>query len=441
MNSADFLTKARATISADPQSRLSPKVKQAISDPKCIIDIHAHIFDRKCLSVGYVLLRMLKSKIKDTLGIESLEEDGLLTKSEKEVYDLIKTEERSTESDWEKLETELEDAAELIGPAELFGLDIKAALRVLKQGSMGKVLDHYLENFAVNILDGYTGRPFVNSILMMDLATGWDMHPDKSLSMQIDEIKEISKNRAVLPFLSVDPRRAELSDPNENLYSLFLKAFSDPATSYFGVKCYPSLGYFPSDTRLDPIFQICEEKNIPVLSHCGGETVSTFDKVIKIRNEQGDIDFHIPGSNRTERCRYLNEPDAWIPVLNKYKRLKLNLAHFGGDDFWKNHGQTNHQDVRVKKIIEMMKNPEWNVYTDFSFNVVERDLFKTFKEELETNPDLSLKIMFGTDYWVVLPMGELKPMQEEFLTYMGAHNDHLLNKAPLQYLLFIPPTI
>ncbi|AYN03558.1 amidohydrolase family protein [Flavobacterium sp. 140616W15] len=433
----EFITTARQVISDDPKTRLSAKAKQAITDKECIIDIHTHIFDRRCLSTGYVLLRMLKSKLKDLLGLESFEVDSLLIKTEEEIYEEIKANDLNSEADWEKLESDLETVAELTSEIEFLGLDIREALRVLKKGSMREVLDHYVDNFSVVQLPSYKNRPFLTGVLMMDLATGWDMKPRKCLSAQIDEIKAIMADRPILPFLAIDPRRVSLNDKEENIYDLFIKAFNDRQAPFFGVKCYPSMGYLPTDVRLDPIFKICAEKNIPVVSHCGGESVSTFEKSIVVEDQTGVHNFVIPGNSRPERARYLNNPEAWIPVLEKYPKLKLNLAHFGGDDFWLNHSKTNLGDVRVKKIIAMLKNPNWNVYTDFSFNLVESELFETFKKELDANAEIQSKVMFGTDYWVVLPAGDLLNTQGEFLDQLTDYSDRMISTAPLDFILKI----
>lgn len=434
MKASEFLRIARDKISNDPRLRLSKKTKSAIDNPECIFDIHAHIFDKKCLTVAYILLRLLKSKIFESIGLEAFEEDSLINKNETEIYseiDLIKT---STENDWVKLENEIINLNEIIDDVELFGFDLKGAFRVLKKQSMLEVLDHYTENFSLHKLPDFQDKPFVTGILMMDLETGWGIKPETKLYQQINEVKQILPDRPIIPFFPVDPRRADYSESNENLYELFLDAFTDDETPLFGVKCYPSLGYLPSDLRLDPIFQICSEKNIPVLTHCGGEIVSTFKKSFEFHDSSGIVEFTIPGDSRAERAKYLNNPELWIPVLKKYDNLKLNFGHFGGDTNWENHGLTGNNE-RIIKILKMMKNPDWKVFADFSFNVVEKDLFDALEKELDNSPEISNKTMFGTDYWVVLPAGDLLEMQVEFLAQMKRHQKNLLNLAPLNYLI------
>lgn len=434
MKATEFLRIARNQISDDPRTRLSKSVKTAIDNPKCVIDIHAHIFDKRCLTVAFILLRLLKSKVLESIGLENFEKDALLFKTEDEIYKVININKSSTEQDWHQLEIELENLNEIAGEAELFGFELKEAFTVLKKQNMLEVFDYYYDQFSIHKMLEFQNCPLVTGVLMMDLETGWGIKPHKKLFQQLSEIKQVSKERPIIPFLPLDPRRANYTDPNENLYELFLNAFTDPDTPLFGVKCYPSLGYFPSDARLDPIFQICAEKNIPVLTHCGGEIVSTFDKSIFVENSLGEFEYTLPGNSRVERAKFLNNPTHWDSVLNKYNNLKLNFGHFGGDTNWKNHNETGNNE-RILKIIEMMKNPDWKVFADFSFNVAENELFSAFKGALNNNPDICNKVMFGTDYWVVLPAGDLAGMQKEFLDQLQNHKKNLLNVAPLNYLL------
>lgn len=423
MNATQFLQIARQQISTDPRTRLTAPTMAALDDPNCLVDVHSHIFDKKSLNIPYILLRLSKSK----LGLEAVSA-GLLGKTEEEIYKDIKSKKLNKNTDWEDLEAELE----MMESVELFGMELSDALKVLRKASMQEILDLYLETFAINQLPEFSNHPFATGILLMDLETGWEMKSKKKYYEQVEEVREISKIRPIIPFFAVDPRRADETDPNKNLYDLFIKAFVNE-TPYFGVKCYPSLGYLPSDTRLDPIFQICAEKNIPVLTHCGGETVSTFKKKIPVRNSTGEIQFTIPGKNRTERANWLNNPAHWDMVLEKHNNLKLNLAHFGGDTNWELLGNSGSSE-RVEKIIDMMRNPNWKVYADFSFNVVEEELYNAFQNQLDNNADVKSRTLYGTDYWVVLPKGDLLAKQSRFLTQMVNHQASLLQSVPRAYL-------
>ncbi|MEX0289333.1 MAG: amidohydrolase family protein [Flavobacteriaceae bacterium] len=438
MNADDFLQQARAQISDDPKTRLTFLAKTFLAEPDCVVDIHTHIFDKKCLSVRYIALRMLKSMAFGALGLEALEGETsgmeLLTKDEETLYEEISKDTVDSPEEWEQFEAELKQVEDIYETYEIFGLDVKEALKVLRKKDMSEVLDFYHDEYSITNLPEFANSKMVTGILQMDLETGWGFSPERKFKQQIDDIKEISKHRAIIPYLALDPRRADAEGKDQNLYELFLDAFTDPNTPFFGVKCYPALGYIPSDVRLDPIFQICAEKNIPVLTHCGGETVSTFKKKIEIKDENGYRTFEIPGKKRKDRARYLNEPDQWIPVLEKYNNLKVNLGHFGGDDHWLDFGKTGSNE-RIEKIFEMMRNPNYKIYGDFSFNLVENELFEKFKQELDKNPEIASRTLYGTDYWVVLPAGELLKEQDNFLKQLSQHQEAMLKRNAIEYLI------
>ncbi|PIF46258.1 putative TIM-barrel fold metal-dependent hydrolase [Chryseobacterium sp. 52] len=434
-----FLKTAREQISDNPSDRLTEKARVALQNKNCLIDVHTHIFDRKCITIGYLLLKMGTSRLKDIFSFESFsDEDPLLNKEEEEIYQLMKTNQLDSDDKWQQVEREMGKVVEITDSSEFLNNKIKDAFDVVfRKDSMLEILDFYISNFSINTLDEYKVHPMVLGVLMMDLETGWGKTPKKRYYEQVNEIKEIAKKRPILPFFAIDPRRAELTDPDENLYSLFLNAFTDPDTPFYGVKCYPSLGYLPGDDRLDPIFKICSEKNIPVLTHCGGESVSTFDHHIKVKENGVYKDFKIPGDSRASRARFLNDPDHWIPVLEKYNTMKLNLAHFSGNSDWEEYDKKGSQ-TRIEKIKKMMTNSSWDVYADFSYNVADMKTFNRFQKELDTNSEIKEKVMFGTDYWVVIPAADLLEMQKQFCLQMSDHFDDLLRKVPRRYLSIQP---
>src|SRR5690606_23491665 len=123
-------------------------------------------------------------------------------------------------------------------------------------------------------------------LLMMDFHKEFGKRfPKKSLWEQVEEINQLADKKnghPILPFFAVDARR-EKEEGKGNLYNLFLKAF-DPKEGgrFFGVKLYPALGVSPSDELLLPIYEVCEKLNIPIVTHCGGEDVSTFSDPIEV---------------------------------------------------------------------------------------------------------------------------------------------------------------
>jgi len=184
---------------------------------------------------------------------------------------------------------------------------------------------------------------------------------------------------------------------------------------------------------LDPIFAICSEKNIPITTHCGAETVSTYEKEFVFQNSDGlNIDFQIPGDTRKDRAKYLNDPERWFSVLEKYPNLRINFAHFGGDTNWENN--SNFDNKIIIKIIDLMEKYKY-VYTDFSFNVAEPHLFNTLEGVLKRETIVKDRLLFGTDYWVVLPKGNLFENESLFLSQLSGYKTKMLRENPKRFLL------
>lgn len=401
----------------NPIDRCSPKVRELL-EQNYIIDVHSHLFDIRCINKWYFILRF----VKDALGIKSYNK-GLNSVyfSEEEIYQYINL----YDDNWEN---DLLDEFDNQNLNQNFGLknagnkgiiDYWNARKFLSFKRMSSVYKHYINNFS--LAENFKDVPKKNVLitaLMMDLETGWNTRIRKTFYQQIKELKTLSKNYPVLPFLFCDPRRADITNnKRKNLYDLFNFAFCE-TQSFFGVKIYPALGYDPSDYRLWPIYKICEEYKIPVLTHCGGETISTASTTLLIYEGANPVTLNT--NNRKEMAKELNDPIRWKLVLEKFPNLKLNFAHFGGYETWEEVTQLNESDDpqhRKETIINFIKNYP-NVYADFSFNLVENHLSKNLKSILYYSEEVRNKTMFGTDYWVVNPEGDLRREQKEFLNIM-----------------------
>jgi len=307
-------------------------------------------------------------------------------------------------------------------------------ISILRSTKMQAVLTQFENKYAIRHVYNKlfnANKDQLSIVLGMDLNSGWEETSEKDYIQQNNELGGLSKTRAILPYLPVDPRRAD--DKGEgNLYEVFLRAFNRDNPSYFGVKCYPALGYLPTDQRLDPIFKICAEKNIPVLTHCGGEMISTFvNPVVAYRGTQ-KVEFK--DQLRKDRARKLNEPIEWEPVLAKHINLRLCLGHFGGKGAW--NGESATKD-RIKTILNMMATYP-NLYADFSFNLESQVTVNKFKTKLFANNSegkiMRERSMFGTDFWVVLPISDLNKDQKNFLKEMEDFCDQLVTENVVKYL-------
>jgi predicted TIM-barrel fold metal-dependent hydrolase len=402
MTKEEFLTAARA-IEADPQKRLSKVTKDLIARDNYVYDAHIHIFDRKCAPVLYYALRFIAES------------------KQSEVYDALADDDKFTEAENIKLEKALNNETK----------SNKDVIKIIMKDSQAQIFDYFNDNFALNKFEPYTSKESIAVVLSMDLECGWGRKTKRSYKEQIADLHLIADKKAILPFFALDPRRADETG-EDNLYKMFIKAFTHAKTPFFGVKCYPALGYLPSDARLAPIFEICNEKNIPIVTHSGGNVVSTFKEEIVVVNSEGkSITVRLPTKDRDARAAYLNDPLHWDSVLNKFDKLKINFAHFGGSAAWSSENEID--KIRIEQIIERMSRYENRVFTDFSFNLTSTNANSNLKLSFE-NALIKNRTMYGTDYWVVLPKHNLKQAIQRHIQIMGDDMNHMANTVPDTFL-------
>lgn len=209
----------------------------------------------------------------------------------------------------------------------------------------------------------------------------------ESLDKQHADLLEIAakaKGR-VIPFYAADPRRLDLVQRvAENLTD----------TKFRGIKIYPNLGYYPSDPKLMDVYAICEERGYPVMTHCSPSGLSQW------------------GAS-AEESKARAHPDNYLPILEKYPRLKLCLAHFGGSDEWERHlkgPNTEHasEPTWLKIIADFIRSGRYpNLYTDISYTIFSRKprgLYIDYTDYLKVllaNQRLRDHILFGSDYYIV----------------------------------------
>lgn len=409
-------------IPETPVLRASQKVKDLMKEEEYVIDVHTHFFDMHCINSGYFVLRM----IKDWLKIRG-EEDS--SSERKLIEDIYSTSHVYTDKWNDRLAKEL--GVDIAKRGGIRGIIFK----LLWKTKMEDVYKYYLNDSSLATYFDLDKTKVLTTVLMMDFYKGWGVKTKKSMLDQIIELKKMQLKHPVLPFLFCDPRRADETTNSENLYVLFNLAFSGK-NPFFGVKIYPSLGYDPSDHRLWPIYEICQEYKIPVLTHCGGASVST--KSNKLEIYEGEKKVTIEEDTRTDVGIQLNDPNRWTLVLEMFPELKLNIAHFGSDGAWVDTDKVKEIERaqnRKETIIKFMKDYD-NVYSDFSYTITHDEASKKFKEEIFKNDLVAKRSMFGSDYWVVSKSGQLADNQKKFLDLIGDEDmiQKLVKGNPLKYL-------
>jgi uncharacterized protein len=238
-----------------------------------------------------------------------------------------------------------------------------------------------------------------------------------------DQLAEVERVRAhypdaFLPFVGVDPRHLKGTALRDWVRDKIERR------AFFGIKIYPSLGFFPFDPALDALYEWAQEEQVPIMTHCTREGTHYTGAMREVL-PHADPPTLNPSSPtmhliRDRVARFVNSPFArtdakywgnallhpqnYEPVLEKYPRLKLCLAHFGGDDqiLGEQH------DVQCKgldtdnwhdEVLRLMD--AWpQVYTDISYTLFRADAMKKILP-LFDGP-VGHRILFGTDYYMTL---------------------------------------
>jgi len=250
-----------------------------------------------------------------------------------------------------------------------------------------QILDSNINEVAEKLINEMDEADIIMSTpLMMDLElASFKEVPEIPFRWQVKYISDIALAfpGRIMPFIMFDPRRRSIME-------MAIKALEE--MGFLGIKMYPPLGYHPdpgsffneddANARLNDIYAYCQNNEVPITAHCSRVAAYSGDFM---RTKEMVIDF----------CK----PSNWIGVLNKFPKLYLNLAHFGGDEeFLKLKNPSSWGGV----IIELMKKYE-HVYADTSYHNValqkrtSTEYFKILNKMLEDDI-VRERILFGTDW-------------------------------------------
>ena len=219
----------------------------------------------------------------------------------------------------------------------------------------------------------------------------------------VSDLKSYYEKKGIdsfLPFVCADPRRANLLE--------LIKTYIEEH-KFSGIKLYPALGFFPDDERLDSIYAYAEKYQIPITTHCIPKNKNHFRyKPTKkmIEKAKNRFDFYNPKDSRKSYhfAKYLNHPDNYNFVLEKFPKLKINLAHFGGNEEWNKYLDVYDENFKKDRnwysIIRKMLIKYENVYTDISFTVYDEALYPLLRNVLKT-PNTKEKVLFGSDFYML----------------------------------------
>jgi predicted TIM-barrel fold metal-dependent hydrolase len=310
--------------------------------------------------------------------------------------------------------------------------------------------------FEQKLLPNYPpGTRFVVLALNMDhMGAGAATLNYESQLWQLLEVRKRHPNTC-LPFLCIDPR---MGSATENL--AFVQKWL--ARGFVGLKLYPSLGFFPFDERLDLVYALAEEQQLPVLTHCsrGGIyvqgplapalrqpplpaalrpqlTPAMLADLFTTYPLAAETTFVANASNDSFSDQLL-DPRLYDLVLARFPTLKLCLAHYGGGDelfaaVTHPAAPTAAPPTNWYAAVQWLMAKYPNVYTDVSFTLAEGPsvfrkqaprLFEQLAADLLAGSPYRHRILFGTDFFLVT---RLQP-------------ETTLAGALMHYLLALPPT-
>jgi predicted TIM-barrel fold metal-dependent hydrolase len=235
----------------------------------------------------------------------------------------------------------------------------------------------------------------------------------------LEEVSEKCPGK-IFPFLAVDPRRI-------GIQKLIEMKINKGNGVFKGIKLYPPLGYLPTHPDLEQIYKYCEQHQIPITVHCSDGGIKNFKGKNYIRSFDSEVveqvvDFNESGINKS---RFYAAPNNWKFVLSRYPELRINFAHFGGgDNLWSG-------DSRWMEDILNLTAAYENVYTDFSY-YTKPELADKIGEIVQRHPVLNNKLMFGTDFIMILldhDLGTAGGLREYFTRFSGLDRSLLCGNA------------
>ncbi len=245
------------------------------------------------------------------------------------------------------------------------------------------------------------------------------VHMTPGYQSQIEDLLKLQEqNReTVFPFLAVDPRR-------RGVLSL-IQTLVNPQTGPFkGIKLYPPLGYLPTHPNLVPVFEYCEQMRIPITVHCSRGGMENNRWVHHVWSTDPNLNYRTVDfrTHYEDKSTFYTHPGKWLPVLTRWRDLRINFSHFGGGVEFSN-GDRSWMDC----IICILKQYP-HTYTDLSY-YVKPGLLDQVKTIVAENSRIKDRIMFGTDHVMIMAEKDLGNLRNYYNNFAGMDSDMACDNA------------
>lgn len=236
----------------------------------------------------------------------------------------------------------------------------------------------------------------------------------------MDQLSELANLKSlypdvVLPFVHLDPRR-------KNMMDILKRCIED--WQFTGIKIYPSLGHFPYDVRLFPMYEYAEKFDIPIISHCSPYN-PTYNRgwpyEIRAMLSGSKIPLDMDTNNRKRLCSNFANPLNYPFVFDIFRKVRICLAHFGSEHYWLKYlDYPEDKDswfILIRDMLEKYK----NLYTDISYTLNNPEYFPLLKILL-ADPKIKDQILFGSDYYMVENKANERRFGIDLRGYLGEEN-------------------
>jgi predicted TIM-barrel fold metal-dependent hydrolase len=252
--------------------------------------------------------------------------------------------------------------------------------------------------------------------LPMDMAYMGAGRVPRPYPEQLRELYDLSKAYPeVIPFVHADCRRPDMMGLVKQCVEQW---------GFKGVKLYPPLGVFPYDERYDPLYAYCQEKNLPVITHCSPANPVHFkgsDKELMKLLERSKEPVDTKGKSLKELCSLFTHPGNFRQVADRFPGLRICFGHFGSQDHWDKYIHQPWEEDNWLRVIRDLCTERPNFYADISFTMADMKYFSLLKVLL-TDERLSRKILFGSDYYMVEVETNERRFGLDLRAYLGEEN-------------------
>jgi predicted TIM-barrel fold metal-dependent hydrolase len=308
----------------------------------------------------------------------------------------------------------------------------KASTRNLLPGLSAKNLTSISSNLDLVIADFKNGHAENGVRTIEKSCTATSVQMTKGYQKHLQELQNLQRENpeTVLPFLAVDPRRTGIE-------KLVQEQVVEGA--FKGVKLYPPLGYLPSHPNLYGVYRLCIKHNIPVTVHTSkGGLLSLCDTIKTQSKKRNGTVIPVTFDKKTDKSAslFFSNPAKWLEILenSEFSGLHLNFAHFGGEEHIINlaNQKPNDFDNWTGQIIGLMERFE-NVYADISY-CPHNGMPNNISNIVKRYPVLQKRLMFGTDYSMVVKESVLDGNLENYFNHYADICPDMLSANPAAFL-------